>query len=640
MRTTLKRGLGRVAPEGNGKPVLPPGTLSPVNLYTQPPRRPRSRLTQALVWAAVSALVLVSGAMGGTYLYLHESVAALAPKDPATKRAAAQLDVVPANKPAVALVIGYDHRLSDGKNAPSRSDTIMLVRADPETQSISLLSFPRDLQVQIHCPGVTPYTNRINAAYARCGPQGSLQTVKALTGLDINYLITVNFLGFVQLVDKLGGVWMDVDRRYFNANGGSCSYCYAKIDLQPGYQKLDGRDALDYVRFRHTDSDLYRVARQQQFVKAFKSQIRGSFSIGSLPKVLHTITDNVVVAQGGGSNVSFGTVKSYAAFAYGLPKGHVFQTRIQGLEGYAELSTASSNVSRAVAEFTHPDVSSPEKATAVALGRKLKRAAPAAGDTTVTVLNGNGRAGSASTAGYLLGQRGYRILTPPNGLPANAPNFNYFQTEIYYDRTRRGAQLAAAKVANLFASAEVKRLPARFSRLADGAMLTAVVGQTFHERLASAPIDETPKREPPNVTSGASASRDLLRRLRSRTGFPLMVPTAIERSSWVDSTTPVRLYAIEDKHRAVRIVYHMGSNEYWGLEETNWDDAPALADDSFTRHIGGRAYDLYYNGPHLHMVVLRTPKARYWVINTLLDSMSNETMLAIAKGLRPLGKVK
>ena len=171
-------------------------------------------------------------------------------------------------------------------------------------------------------------------------------------------------------------------------------------------------------------------------------------------------------------------------------------------------------------------------------------------------------------------------------------------------------------------------------------MLTAVVGQTFHERLASAPIDETPKREPPNVTSGASASRDLLRRLRSRTGFPLMVPTAIERSSWVDSTTPVRLYAIEDKHRAVRIVYHIGSNEYWGLEETNWDDAPALADDSFTRHIGGRAYDLYYNGPHLHMVVLRTPKARYWVINTLLDSMSNETMLAIAKGLRPLGKVK
>ena len=84
----------------------------------------------------------------------------------------------------------------------------------------------------------------------------------------------------------------------------------------------------------------------------------------------------------------------------------------------------------------------------------------------------------------------------------------------------------------------------------------------------------------------------------------------------------------------------MGSNEYWGVEETNWDDAPVLADKSFTRHIGGRTYDLYYNGPNLHMVVLHTPKARYWVINTLLDSMSNETMLAIAKGLQPLGRAR
>jgi polyisoprenyl-teichoic acid--peptidoglycan teichoic acid transferase len=639
MRTTLKRGLGRAAPDGNGKPVLPPGTMSPTNLYRTPPRRPSSRLKGALIWAGVVALVLASGALGGTYLYLHESVAALAPKDAATKRAAKQLDVVPADKPAVALVIGYDHRVADGKNAPSRSDTLMLLRADPESESISLLSFPRDMQVEIHCPGVGPYVDRINAAYARCGPQGSLQTVKALTGLDINYLITVNFLGFVQLVDKLGGVWMDVDRRYFNDNGGSCSYCYAKIDLDSGYQKLNGRDALDYVRFRHTDSDLYRVARQQQFVKAFKNQIRGNFSIGSLPQVLHTITDNVVVAQGGGSNVSFGTVKSYAAFAYGLPKGHVFQTKISGFEGYAELTTASSNISRAVAEFTHPDVASPEKATAVALGRKLKTKIPAPHDTTVIVLNGNGTPGSASTAAYQLGQRGYDVITPAGGVAPNAPNFNYFRSEVYFRPTRPGAKLAATKVANLFGSADVKPLPVGIKPLASGAMITVVVGQTYHERLASAPIDETPKREPPNVTSGASASRNLLRPLPSRAGFPIMVPTVIERSSWVDSTEPVRLYPIESKHKAVRIVYHMGSNEYWGVEETNWDDAPVLSDESLTRHIGGRTFDLYYNGPHLHMVVLRTSKARYWVVNTLLDSMSNETMLAIAKGLRPLGKV-
>ena len=58
------------------------------------------------------------------------------------------------------------------------------------------------------------------------------------------------------------------------------------------------------------------------------------------------------------------------------------------------------------------------------------------------------------------------------------------------------------------------------------------------------------------------------------------------------------------------------------------------------RRIKGRRYELYYNGPKLHMVVLRTPKASYWVVNTLLDRLSNETMIAIAKGLKPLGAVQ
>ena len=72
--------------------------------------------------------------------------------------------------------------------------------------------------------------------------------------------------------------------------------------------------------------------------------------------------------------------------------------------------------------------------------------------------------------------------------------------------------------------------------------------------------------------------------------------------------------------------------------KTNWDGAPALADKSFRHDLGGREFDLYYAGSHLHMVVLHAHGASYWVVNTLLDSMSNETMLAIAKGLKPLHK--
>jgi LCP family protein required for cell wall assembly len=642
MRTTLKRGLGRAAaPDGNGKPVLPPGAHSPVNVYRQPARGRRSRIAligQIALWLGAASLVLVVGAAGGAYLYFHESVAAVAARTPEVRRAARQLDVPLPGQPAIALVIGYDHRLEDGKGAPSRSDTLMLVRADPATDSISLLSFPRDMRVEVRCPGRTPYVDRINVAYANCGPQGSLETVKALTGIPVNYLITVNFRGFRQIVDRLGGAWIDVDRRYFNDRGGPSGY--AKIDLRPGYQKLSGRRALDYVRYRHTDSDLYRVARQQQFVKAFKAQVQESFGPTALPKVVNAITNNVEVAQGGGDDVEGRTVLSYALFAYGLPPGSVFQTKIEGLEGFAELTTAQENVQRAVDTFAHPDVESSEKATAVALGEKSKRTALAPRETTVTVLNGNGVDGSATTAGYLLGQRSYQVLTPPNGLPANAPRFDYFRTKVYYDASARRAREAATKVGNLFASAEVEALPAEISQLANGALLTVVVGQTFHGSLAAAPIDQTPRRERPNVVSGASASRDLLRGLRRKVSFPLLLPSVIERSSWVDQEMPARLYKVDDGHQAVRLVYRMGSNEYWGIQMTNWDDAPALADKSLTRRIGGRTYDLYYDGPKLHMVVLRTPKARYWVVNTLLDRLSNETMIAIAKGLRPLGKAR
>ena len=644
MRTTLKRGLGRAAaPDGNGKPVLPPGALSPVSRYRQPPPPPRSRLSLAgrfVLWAGVALLVLAVGAAGGAYLYFHESVAAVAARTPAVKRAARQLEVPLPGQPAVALVIGYDRRASDGEGAPSRSDTLMLVRADPGTDSISLLSLPRDLAVEIRCPGRAPFTDKITNAYSYCGPQGSLDTVKALTGLSVNYLITVDFRGFRQIVDRLGGVWLDIDRRYFNDRGGPTGY--AKIDLRPGYQLLDGRKALDYVRYRHTDSDLYRVARQQQFVKAFRGQVQQSFAPTALPKVVNAVTNNVEVAQGGGQDVDGRTVLSYALFAYGLPKGRVFQTRIEGLEGFAELTTSSENLTRAVQTFTHPDVESSRKATAVALGEKVKRSVPAPRDTTVTVLNGNGVTGSASTAGYQLGQLGYQILTPPNGLPANAPSFDYFRTKVYYQRSVRGAREAGEKVAALFGSAEVEPLPAAISQLANGAMLTVIVGQTFHGTLAPAPIDQTPRREPPNVVSGASAARDLLRERQSRVPFPLLVPTVIERSSWTDRTMPVRMYWIDPdrKHKAVRLVYRMGSNEYWGVQMTDWEGAPVLSDRSLTRRIGGRTYDLYYNGPKLHMVVLRTPQASYWVINTLLDRLSNETMLAIAKGLRPLGKAR
>jgi LCP family protein required for cell wall assembly len=646
MRTTLKRGVGRGATaNGSNRGTVPPGPLGPVTVYRQPPPPPRrgSRLVlQIFGWAALVLCVLVGGTAAGAYLYLHESVAAVAPKSVEVKAAAKRLDVPLPGQPATALVIGYDHRANEAKGTPSRSDTLMLVRADPGGKTVSLLSFPRDLRVDIYCPGQATYRDKINAAYSNCGAQGTLETVRKLTGLPINYIITVNFRGFRQLVDKLGGVWMDVDRRYYNNQGGPSGY--AKINLQPGYQLMTGYKALDFVRFRHTDSDIYRNARQQQFVRAFKNQIDSAFSLTKLPQVIKIVTSNVEVGQGGGKNVSAKTVLSYGLLAYSLPPGHVFQERIEGLEGFSDLTTSQDNIDRAVRDFTNPDVDSPQKATAVALGEKVKRHAPAPRDTSVTVLNGNGIEGSASTANYLLSQRGYDMVLPPNGLPANAPSFDFFRTVVFFDPRDAGAKQAAQRLANLFGSADVKKVTGPIRALANGAMVAAVVGQTFHGRLASAPVDQTPQREPASVTtSGASDVVDLLSAWRRRIAFPMMVPTKVADGSVIDSERPMRAYWIDpdQKHKAIRLTYRLaGGNEYWGVQMTDWDDAPVLGDRNFVRRIGGRRYELYYNGPHLHMVVLRTDGASYWVVNSLLDRLSNETMIAIAKGMRPLAKVR
>jgi len=651
MRTTLKRGIGRgAAVTGNGRPVLPPGALSPITIYRQPEPAPRSgwvTLRTIFAWVLVALLVVVGSIAGGAYLWFHESVAAVVASTPDVKIAAKRLDVALPGQPATALVVGYDQRAGEGAGTRSRSDTVMLVRADPDTESVSLLSFPRDLSVEIHCPGRGTFQARINGAYSECGTKGTLETVRALTGLPINYLITVNFRGFRKLVDAVGGIWIDVDRRYFNDRGGD--FGYATINLFPGYQKLGGYQALDFVRYRHADNDLYRLARQQLFVRAFKDQIKTSAGPLDLPKVVRTITSNVEVAQGGNKEIDLKTVLRYALFAYGLPPGHFFQPKLQGIEeapGF-DLLVSQENIKKAVQEFANPDVESPEKATAVALNEKPKPAAdkaPPPRETTVNVLNGNGVPGSAGTASYLLSQRGYQMIYAPDGKNGNAPNWEYFKTRIHYDEAQTGAEAAAKKVAVLFGTDDVVPLDAQVRALSNSAFLTVIVGQTFHGTLAEAPVDKTPTRQPPNVVPGADASLALLRERANKMPFELMVPTVLERSSWIDRERPIRAYRIDadGKHKTIRLTYKLGTgtNEYWGVQMTDWEDAPVLSGRNFVRSIGGRRYELHYTGPKLHMVVLRQGGATYWVVNTLLDSLSNETMLAIAKGLKPLRNIQ
>jgi LCP family protein required for cell wall assembly len=640
MRTTLKRGVGRgAAVDGNGHAVLPPGVLTPVKHYRQP-ERSRSIwgwLAKFFLLTVVVCSSLVFGAAGGVYLEALAAVDDLAPRE-AVKQASARLDIPLANAPANALVIGYDHRPEDG-TAPSRSDTVMLLRADPQAETISSLSFPRDLIVEVRCPSGGRSMARINSAYSFCGPEGTLETVRALTNLPIHYIITVNFDGFRKVIDRLGGVWIDVDRRYFNNNrdGGEN---YAEINLWPGYQRLRGWQALDYVRYRHFDSDIYRVARQQTFVKAVKQAVNARFRPTTIPEIVGALRNNVEVGQAGGEGISLETLTSYALFGYGLPSGHFFQVKIGGLTGMNELYADPANIRSAVTEFTKPDVDAPAKATAVALRRRARlTSGPSPRNVSIVALNGNGVPGAAANANYELAQRGYRVIAPPPGLSADAPK-RVFRTQVYFTE-KKGARVAAARVGNLFGSVDLKPLPLRnraLITLANGAMVTVVLGQTFKGALAPAPVDRTPPRQEPEVRVATPETMPVVRAAAKwKPGFPLQVPTVIERSSSLDSRVPLRPYRI-GKRKAVRLTFRTGASEYWGIQQTDWEDAPILKDANETQVIRGRKYSLYFDGPNLHMVVLHDRGTTYWVVNTVLDTLSNETMLEIAKGLRPFKK--
>lgn len=183
---------------------------------------------------------------------------------------AAEIDTSPPGEPRTVMVVGTDHRLSDQAEDVERSDTLMLVRLDPDDGVVRVISVPRDLEVEIPGRGL----DKINQAFAIGGASLTARAVKSALGIRINHVVQVDFRGFKDVVNALGCAWIDVDRRYFHSNDGlPQSEHFDEIDIEPGYQRLCDEKALDFARFRHTDDDFRRGARQQEVVRELRSQV-------------------------------------------------------------------------------------------------------------------------------------------------------------------------------------------------------------------------------------------------------------------------------------------------------------------------------------------------------------------------------
>jgi LCP family protein required for cell wall assembly len=332
---------------------------------------PRTR--GGALWRFLLAAVLIIGATAATTavagLLQFKQLAADLNVTPSLPNAAVTLP--PPGAPQTILIIGSDHRAGTPYNA-ANTDTMLLVRLDAGSQTINVMSIPRDLQVQI--PGFG--TAKLNAAYADGGPNLLIKTIRenVFANFHPSHLVDVNFGGFQALVNAIGCVYADVDHRYYN---NTAVTGYSSIDIQPGYQKLCGADALAFVRFRHTDSDIVRNARQQDFIRWAKDQYGVGSIIANKDRLLqifgaHTQTDHDLHTVNGLINLF-----NLVAFSAGHGIKQVkFPAQLQPCTTTAcYVTAAASDEAVTFAKFMQATTSSAAPAKATSSRAKRKRAA-------------------------------------------------------------------------------------------------------------------------------------------------------------------------------------------------------------------------------------------------------------------------
>jgi polyisoprenyl-teichoic acid--peptidoglycan teichoic acid transferase len=317
-------------------------------------------------------LALLSG--GATWVLAQNKLTTLASEIlPAKNRIRGPKGLVVAGyegAPQTFLLIGSDKRAGSkdalDREDPPHSDTLLLVRLDPNQGQTTVLSIPRDLLVRIETEdGQTYYPEKINAAYTLGSEHGgkdggaklAAETIEKLLKIKLNGIVDVTFKGFIDVVDALGCVYVNVDHRYWHT---SDSYDpeenYSSIHLASGYQKLCYENALSYVRYRHLDSDFVRVARQQDFIRQLREQVSTSDLIGQIDRVSKAV-GRAVVTTFASTPEELLRLTKLIVFSQSKPLRQVkfrFASDNTVIEGGDYVTATPEEISQTVREFLSP----------------------------------------------------------------------------------------------------------------------------------------------------------------------------------------------------------------------------------------------------------------------------------------------
>jgi LCP family protein required for cell wall assembly len=311
----------------------------------------------------VAAFAVVVAAAATTVVFVNAQVAQLA-------------HALGANQ--TLLLIGNDQRLHTSTTpVVPHANEMLLVRIDPGKPWISMMSIPRELQVTFNpsCNGLT--TTRLNAALMCGGMPRVVSMIKQVTGLSINHVVEIDFGNFVKAVNEMGCVYGMIDRRYFHVNrpGGPQ---YFQVNLQPGYQKLCGRQALQFVTYRHDDTSIERDARDQDFLLEVKQQY-GPTLIDNISKFENIFghlvqTDGSLHTPQGVENL-VGTLIQVAS----RPVRQVhFRANLGVVTNCACVTSTPQQIKESVDSFLYGTGIPPAKRTTVGLAQRVRSTKPAA----------------------------------------------------------------------------------------------------------------------------------------------------------------------------------------------------------------------------------------------------------------------